>query len=56
MVDRGVVSGVRSFFRRLADQGFAVSFGVVFGSQATGDADEWSDIDLLVVSPGSTGS
>ena len=26
-------------------------FGVVFGSQATGKADEWSDIDLLVVSP-----
>ena len=28
-----------------------VNFGVVFGSQATGKAGQWSDIDLLVVSP-----
>lgn len=26
-------------------------FGVVFGSQAKGQANQWSDIDLLVVSP-----
>jgi len=26
-------------------------FAVVFGSQVTGEADQWSDIDLLVVSP-----
>ena len=32
-------------------QGIPVAFGVVFGSQATGRADEWSDIDLVVVSP-----
>ena len=29
----------------------AVKFGVVFGSQAAGNADAWIDIDLLVVSP-----
>jgi len=51
VVDRAVVTGVRRFFRRLADQGFVVSFGVVFGSQAVGEADGQSDIDLLVVSP-----
>ena len=26
-------------------------FGVIFGSQARGNATKWSDIDLLVVSP-----
>ncbi|HEY7495997.1 MAG TPA: nucleotidyltransferase domain-containing protein [Candidatus Tectomicrobia bacterium] len=30
----------------------AVRFGVVFGSQRTGKADAWSDIDVLVVFPG----
>jgi predicted nucleotidyltransferase len=28
-----------------------VRFGVVFGSQAKGQPNQWSDIDLLVVSP-----
>jgi len=35
----------------LQQHGVAVRFGVVFGSQLTGDADAWSDIDVLVVSP-----
>ena len=51
MVDPAVVSGIRRFFRRLAEQGLPVSFGILFGSYATGRADEWSDVDLLVVSP-----
>jgi hypothetical protein len=32
-------------------QGLHAPFAVVFGSQTTGKADQWSDIDLLVVSP-----
>jgi predicted nucleotidyltransferase len=35
----------------LATHGLGVCFAVVFGSQTTGKADRWSDIDLLVVSP-----
>jgi predicted nucleotidyltransferase len=35
----------------LQDQGVAAKFGIVFGSQVTGNTDAWSDIDLLVVSP-----
>jgi len=35
----------------LQQHGVAVRFGVVFGSQLTGDANAWSDIDVLVVSP-----
>ena len=51
MVKEPVVDSVRSYLRSLQERGIAVPFGVIFGSQATGTADEWSDIDLLVVSP-----
>lgn len=51
MVDESVVEGVRNYLRALEAHGMAVSFGVVFGSQAAGKAGSWSDIDLLVVSP-----
>jgi hypothetical protein len=51
MVDESVVTAVRSYMQALQDHGLAVRFGVVFGSQARGKTDEWSDIDLLVVSP-----
>ncbi|MFZ3115406.1 MAG: nucleotidyltransferase domain-containing protein [Syntrophales bacterium] len=51
MVNESVLNGVRKYLRALRDQGVAVKFGVVFGSQATGKADALSDIDLLVVSP-----
>ena len=51
MVNESVINGVRKYLRALQDQGIAVKFGVIFGSQLTGKADEWSDIDLLVVSP-----
>jgi predicted nucleotidyltransferase len=42
---------VRKYLRALQERGWVVRFGVVFGSQATGKAGQWSDIDLLVVSP-----
>jgi predicted nucleotidyltransferase len=45
------VNAVRNYLRALQEHGLAVRFGVVFGSQATGKAGKWSDIDLLVVSP-----
>jgi predicted nucleotidyltransferase len=45
------VSSVRRFLRVLNAEGIAVRFGVVFGSQATGTAHRWSDIDLVVVAP-----
>ncbi len=51
MVDESVGKVVQKYLRTLRDHGIAVSFGVVFGSQAIGRADQWSDIDLLVVSP-----
>jgi len=51
MVNESVVNGVRKYLRALQDQGIVVKFGVIFGSQLTDKSDDWSDIDLLVVSP-----
>jgi predicted nucleotidyltransferase len=51
MVNESVLNGVRKYLRALQDQGVAAKFGIVFGSQVTGNTDAWSDIDLLVVSP-----
>ena len=51
MLAQEVVDNVQNYLRNLKDQGFPVSFAVVFGSQVKGNSHEWSDIDLLVVSP-----
>lgn len=50
MVNESVVKSVRKYLRTLQEQGISIKFGVIFGSQATGKTDEWSDIDLLVIS------
>jgi predicted nucleotidyltransferase len=50
MVDQAVISSVRRYLQNLREQGIPVEYGVLFGSQASGRADVWSDIDLLVVS------
>lgn len=51
MVEKSVTLTVRRYLHNLRQQGIPVAFGVVFGSQARGEAGIWSDIDLLVVSP-----
>lgn len=51
MVDEPIRRGVQNYLRVLKSSGFPVSFGVIFGSRVSGSADEWSDIDVLVVSP-----
>ena len=51
MVNESVVLIVRKYLRKLRQHNIPVSYGVVFGSQARGQAGQWSDIDLLVVSP-----
>ena len=51
MVDQSIVTVVRDYLQALRDYGLEVRFGVVFGSWSRGKANEWSDIDLLVVSP-----
>ena len=51
MVSQSVITAVKNYLRHLLENEIDVRFAVVFGSQATGKADQWSDIDLLVVSP-----
>lgn len=51
MVDQAIITSARQYLRRVQEAGIPVRFGVLFGSQVAGDAHEWSDIDLLVVSP-----
>lgn len=51
LIDQSVVASVGRYLSALRERGIPVTFGVVFGSQATGKAHAWSDIDVLVVSP-----
>jgi len=50
MVASTIIESVRMYLRAVRENGIPVSFGVLFGSQARGAADESSDIDLVVVS------
>lgn len=51
MAKKAVINSVRRYLNCLKDNGFDVSFGVLYGSQVTGKARKFSDIDLIVVSP-----
>ena len=51
MVDESIVRVVRRYLQALVEQDILAPQAVVFGSQATGRAHAWSDIDLLVISP-----
>ena len=51
MVKEQIALVVRKYLNDLRQQDIPISYGVVFGSQARGEAGQWSDIDLLVVSP-----
>lgn len=51
MVDKTIVKVVQDYLRLVNQKGIPVRFGVLYGSYAKGTAHEWSDIDILVVSP-----
>ena len=51
MLERSVLISVRDYLVAVNKSGIPVEFVVVFGSQVKGICHEWSDIDLLVVSP-----
>lgn len=51
MLEQSVAASVQRYLRVVQDSGIPVRFGVVFGSQVSGRTDEWSDIDVVVVSP-----
>jgi uncharacterized protein len=51
MAEKSYLDSVGDYLKTLNTQGLAVRFGVVFGSWAKGNPGQWSDIDLMVVSP-----
>jgi predicted nucleotidyltransferase len=51
MANKTIIKSVQNYLRAVEQKGIPVKFGVLFGSSARGQEHEWSDIDLLVVSP-----
>ena len=50
-IDSVVLKNIRIFLDRLDSAGIHISKAYLFGSYLTGRVDEWSDIDVAVVSP-----
>jgi predicted nucleotidyltransferase len=51
MVNDEIVRAVQRYARAVTEHGVPVRFIIVFGSWVRGRADQWSDIDVVVVSP-----
>jgi predicted nucleotidyltransferase len=51
MVGQPVDVAVRHYLQALAEAGIHARRAVLFGSHAKGMADQWSDIDLVVIAP-----
>jgi predicted nucleotidyltransferase len=51
MADEAIVKSIQNYLRAVEQKDIPVKYGVLFGSYARGQEYEWSDIDLLVVSP-----
>ncbi|HOX40145.1 MAG TPA: nucleotidyltransferase domain-containing protein [Candidatus Brocadiia bacterium] len=51
MVDESIRQTIKDYLRALNRAGIKATRAVVFGSRAQGRADEWSDIDLVVIAP-----
>ena len=51
MADKQIIKIVQNYLKIVNQSGIPVRFGVLYGSYAKGTQHEWSDIDLLVVSP-----
>ncbi|WP_417915663.1 nucleotidyltransferase domain-containing protein [Candidatus Electronema sp. JM] len=50
-IDNAVIANVAAFLERLKSAGMQIAGAYLFGSHLTGKADEWSDIDVAVISP-----
>ena len=51
MAEQSVVNAVRRFMRLANEAGINIERAILYGSHARGEANKWSDIDLIVISP-----
>jgi len=51
MVDESIALTIRRYLRAVQSAGIHARRAVLFGSYARGEADEWSDLDLVVIAP-----
>ncbi|MFP4381170.1 MAG: nucleotidyltransferase domain-containing protein [Candidatus Sumerlaeia bacterium] len=51
MAEKEIIDIVRRYLNVLKEQGIDAAQAVLFGSFANGTANEWSDIDLVVIAP-----
>ena len=51
MVESAIITAIREYMEALGKAGIHVRKSVLFGSYARGEADRWSDIDLIVIAP-----
>ncbi len=50
-VRQDIIEKINQFKSELIDSGLKIDKSILFGSYAKGNANKWSDIDLLLVSP-----
>jgi len=51
MVEASVIEAIRHYLAELPTAGIHARRGILFGSFARGESNEWSDIDLVVIAP-----
>lgn len=51
MAAQSVIETIQNYLAVVRQQGIPVDFAVLYGSWVRGEETEWSDIDVMVVSP-----
>lgn len=51
MVENSIITAIQKYIAALTHVGIHASRAVLYGSYATGRADVWSDIDVIVIAP-----
>ena len=51
MVESEITNIIKKYLASLPVEGIHASKAILFGSFARGEADQWSDIDLVVIAP-----